>query len=329
MKQLCSTILALLMSFNLCAAKWSVDMRLDSASILIGQQTRCYIDVSAPIDAMVEMPMLLQDTLVSGLYILDRQGIDSTNINNGRKRLSASYLLTSFDEGVYFIPPVEVKVDDELCESNYLTLKVITYEVDTTSMEIFDIKPVEKAPFVLKDYTQPFSLAFGCIGLLTLIVSMIVALRRPKESVEELIPEIILPAHVYALQSLDDIKEQKIWQQGRYKEYYSSLTDVLRSYMASRYEFSAMEMTSWEILEQLKKTDLPAEDLYPQMKQLLELSDFVKFAKMNPLPEDNDRSLRFAYHFVETTKQEETAAKEEADASEETTPDKDLKEQKQ
>lgn len=306
MKRISIILLVLSMSLELLAARVTVDMRLDSVSMLIGHQNRCYLEVSAPNDAEVNIPVYLQDTIVKGLMILQRYPMDSIDIDNGRKRMSMEYLITSFDAGVYFIPPVTVEVDGEAYESNYLTLKVNTFEVDTASMQMFDIKPVEKAPFVLTDYTQLPAMIFGVIGLITLIISLIVTFSKPKEMVVLAAPEILLPPHVVALSALDAIKEEKLWQHGRYKEFYTQLTDVLRAYMSRRFDFPAMEMTTWEILSILKKTP-EASELYLSMQQLLELSDFVKFAKMNPLPEENDRSIRVAYEFVELTREQEEA----------------------
>ena len=309
MKRISILLLVLSMSLELLAARVTVDMRLDSASMLIGHQNRCYLEVCAAMDAEVDLPVYLQDTIVSGLFILQRSPIDTVDINNGRKRVSVQYLFTSFDADVYFIPPVQVRVDGEDYESNYLTLKVNTYEVDTASMQMFDIKPVEKAPFVLSDYTQVPSLIYGAIALIVLIIALVYTFRKPKSEMAYVAPEILLPPHVVALSDLDRIKEEKLWLQGRYKEFYTQLTDVLRAYMSRRFGFSAMEMTTWEILSMLKNQP-EASAFYQSMKDLLELSDFVKFAKMNPLQEENNRSIRVAYECVESTREQEPENKE-------------------
>ena len=38
---------------------------------------------------------------------------------------------------------------------------------------------------------------------------------------------------------------------------------------------------------------------------MLRLSDYVKFAKLHPLPDENDESMRNAYLFVNQTKRTE------------------------
>lgn len=285
------------------AAKISVDARLDSVSMLIGNQNRLYLEVSVPNTSVVTFPAFSGDTIVTGVDIVSQTDIDSSNIENNRKRLEKEYLLTSFEEGLYYIPPMTVSVDGEVYESNYLSLKVMTYEVDTANVQICDIKPLLKVPFVIWDY----SLYVGLVLLLIACILLVIYWTKHRASKagtgEAIEPEMLLPPHVAAIQALNEIKAEKIWTQGQYKEFYTQLTDVLRKYISRRFGVSAMEMTSSEILSILKK-DKEAKEVYQQLSQILTLSDFVKFAKMNPLPEENESSIAKAYLFVETTKQE-------------------------
>ena len=98
------------------------------------------------------------------------------------------------------------------------------------------------------------------------------------------------------------------------KQYYSILTEVLRRYIMRRFDVNAMEMTSTEILDALRRKDLSS--TYDNLKQILVLSDFVKFAKVHPLPDENELSMTNAYIFVNGTKPEEKPV--EQDQSEET-----------
>ncbi len=302
------------LSISTEAARVTVDARLDSVAMMIGNQNRLYLEIFAPIESRVEVPVCLADTLVQGVRILKRTDIDSTDIDNSRKKLSMNYLLTSFDEGLYYLPPVTIKVDGEEYESNYLSLKVMTYEVDTASMQIFDIKPVEKAPFKIMDYLSPVLYSLGGVALIVVAILLYLKYRKKGEKEPEIEPEMLLPPHVAALQALEVIKTEKIWTQGLYKEFYTQLTDVMRKYISRRFGVGAMEMTSSEILDALRR-DPEAKSVYANLKQILELSDFVKFAKMNPLPDDNNRSISDAYLFVNETKIEE---KPETDATQQT-----------
>lgn len=299
-------ILLLVAGWPLQAARVSVDASLDSMSMFIGNQNYLTLEITVPEESAVSLPVVAADTLITNVFIL-RASLDSQRVDNGRKRYTQQWLLTCFDEGLYYIPPFTVDVDGEDYVSNYLSLKVMTFDVDTASKAIFDIKPVEKAPFVPSDYLRPIFMVWGGLSLAILAVMLVLVFRRRRE-LERMVapdPELLLPPHVAALKALDTIREEKLWQQGRYKDFYTQLTDVLRKYIFRRYGIGAMEMTSSEILEALRQ-DEEGKEIRQMLAQILTLSDFVKFAKMNPLPDENDRSLRDAYGFVEQTKQEET-----------------------
>ena len=111
------------------------------------------------------------------------------------------------------------------------------------------------------------------------------------------------------------LKEEKLWQGGQDKQYYTRLTDILREYLDGRFSINAMEMTSTEILDALRRNN-ETRVVERHMKEILNVADFVKFAKMRPLADDNEASMRYAITFVEETKpqpepvQDETSEKE-------------------
>ena len=177
--------------------------------------------------------------------------------------------------------------------------------------EFYDIKNIWKAPFVLADY---YPWIFGILIALFLIcvvgyILQRIRNRKPLLPFSKPVPK--LPPHEQAVKELDDIKQQKLWQQGRSKDYYTQITETLRRYLVDRFGIQAMEMTSAEILDIVRK-DADAGAVYNSLKQIMELSDFVKFAKMNPLPDENERSLMNAYLFVSQTKVVEVPAPGEA-----------------
>jgi hypothetical protein len=108
-----------------------------------------------------------------------------------------------------------------------------------------------------------------------------------------------------ALSELDKIKQEKPWQQGRPKEYHTELTDILREYIERVYNVNSMEMTSEEILENLRNLRFEQKNAYLGLKQILQLADLVKFAKWNATPDEHELSLSNAYLFINQTKVEE------------------------
>jgi hypothetical protein len=109
---------------------------------------------------------------------------------------------------------------------------------------------------------------------------------------------------VIALRELEHIKQEKLWQKGEVKTFHSHLTDVLRDYIEDRYGIPAPEQITSEILESLKSVDLSDDKVLVKIQQVLDLADRVKFAKMEPLPDENALALKNAYFFVNQTKYE-------------------------
>ena len=117
-----------------------------------------------------------------------------------------------------------------------------------------------------------------------------------------------LPPHVEAIRALEELHNRKLWQNNRHKQYYSGLTDILRTYIARRWEIGAMEMTSDEIIAAMQSQELP-DKARMDLTAVLRDADLVKFAKATPEAEQNENDYLKVYYFVEETKPAtETAA---------------------
>ncbi|MDR2010966.1 MAG: hypothetical protein LBQ22_10855 [Bacteroidales bacterium] len=112
------------------------------------------------------------------------------------------------------------------------------------------------------------------------------------------------PAHLTALRELEKIRKEKIWAKGLIKEFHVQVTDVIRNYIEDRFGINAKEMTTTEILSSFSGTDYLDNENIQKLKQMLELADTVKFAKYQPLQNENDLSLNNAVGIVESTKEE-------------------------
>ncbi|MDR1610514.1 MAG: hypothetical protein LBS08_03280 [Candidatus Symbiothrix sp.] len=280
---------------------------MDSTRILIGHQTQIRLEVAANKNQPLQIPVIT-DTLMNGVEVLDISKIDTTDLGNDRIQLKYRYLITSFDSALYLLPPFKVIAGEDTAYSEALALNVSTYQVDT-SKQFYDIKGIIQPEFVWADY---FSLILGIILGLILIAAIIFVIYRLANSKPILFfnrEEPYIPPHTRAILGLDEVKTQKLWQTGKVKEYHSDITDILRKYIDERFEIPALEMTSGEILDKIKGYS-DADTSYDNLKQILILADFVKFAKYNPLSDENELSLMNAYLFVNNTKKEEVPEEE-------------------
>ena len=139
-------------------------------------------------------------------------------------------------------------------------------------------------------------------------------LRRYKK-VGHILPQKPVPTpYEEAMTALRQLKAKGLWEQGLEKEYYTELTEILRHYLYRRFGINALEMTSRQILHCLSGNP-ETKDKRAYFRKILDMADFVKFAKVRPLPDDNVASYDNAVRFVEETKPVPVPEKEEAGAT--------------
>lgn len=293
----------LLAGFTAGAQQTLIDVKVDTADILIGEQTTLHVTVTTDPNRRIIIP-LPGDTLMTGVEVLSVSDADST-VADGRLVIRRDILLTSFDSSLYLLPPFVAIDGADTIESDQVALKVSTVPVDVDNPEQFyDIKDVWKPPFVLADYYPWIFGILTALFIICVIGYLIQRYRRHRSEVPVKPAEPELPPYEVAIRELDSIKDQKLWQQGLNKEYYTQVTDTLRRYISRRYGVNAMEKTSEEILAIIER-ETDERSVYDTLRQVLRLSDYVKFAKLHPLPDENDESMRNAYLFVNQTKRTE------------------------
>jgi hypothetical protein len=306
-----SLVLSLL--FALCLSAGAQDVKVtsafDSTRILIGDQIRFTVTVDQPDGLKFALPVF-KDTLVKNIEILSGPVIDSTR-EKGRLKIIQKYLITSFDSGRYQIPPVfvEIKTENGLKRfySEYSLLEVMRVRIapaDTVA-KIFDIIQPYKAPITVGD-VLPWVLIAAVIGALAwFAVRYIRKLRSSRGEIEEIV--IADPAHVIALRDLEKLRDEKLWQNGEIKLYYTRLTEILRQYLENRFRVFSLELTTSETLEALVRTGFKKNGSYNQLRGVLTGADLVKFAKYTPEPSEHESIFQDSWNFVLATKEEPSA----------------------
>lgn len=285
----------------------TVDATIDSLQILIGEQAKIRLQVSLDSDKRALFPAY-RDTLVRGVEIIDIAKPDTQLLNGGKRSLITQYYtITSFDSALYYLPPMEVMVDSQTYRSKALALKVYSVPVDTLNPDkFFPAKDVMKAPFAWEDWYVAIACALLFVPLLLLLIYLVKRICDNKPIIRKVKVEPKLPPHQTALQEIERIKGEKIWQKGMSKEYYTELTDTIRCYIKERFGFNALEMTSTEIIDKL--LEVKDKDAIADLRDLLQTADLVKFAKHNPLMNENDANLVNAMEFINATKEEVDAS---------------------
>jgi len=280
-----------------------VSAAIDSTTLFIGDQTDMHLRATCEKSEEVQFPTLTEE-LIPGIEIVDQTIIDTTTLNDGRVQYNQYLTLTSFQDSLFYINPLPFVSNGDTIWSESMTLNVVQpFEIDSTDIAITDIKGIYKAPIwwwgILRWVLLALAIAGVGIGGYYLITFI---RKRYSNDSEELTPTVPLrPADEVALEKLDAIREEKIWQTGQVKEYHTQLTDVIREYIARRFDVSSVEQTSDETLTAMRPLLNDKRELYDQLRKMLQLADLVKFAKWTATPDENEMSLRSAYTFVKET----------------------------
>lgn len=287
---------------------WSqvtVDQKIDTMQILIGEQTK--LTLSATLDEKhhkVSFPKFERSQYITpGVEVLESGNIDTLGVEDNLIKYSKSYTLTSFDEKLYCIPSQSIKVDGKSYQTKDLALKVMTVPVDTVHSEKFyGPKDVQDNPFSWSEWATIFGYSILFVLLLILIAYLINRLNTNKSVIKPIKFIKKVSAHQKAITEIEKLKEEKAAVSEDQKSYYTRLTMILRQYIAERFNFDAMEMTSSEIIERLRGENEGAID---EMVSLFRTADLVKFAKYSVLTNENDQNLVNALSFINDTKKEE------------------------
>lgn len=309
--------LFVLLLFVFCSADLNsqditVSAKFDTSRIFIGDQINFSVIVEQPARMFIPFP-IFRDTIARNIEILAGPVVDTTTMAGNLIRITGKYLVTSFDSGYYRVNPVFVELRDpggvKRFFSDYSILEVARVKATPpdTVKGIFDIIKPYKAPVSFGEI-MPWIL----IGLVAAVaVWLAVRLGRRLIKRKKDLPEVIAaePAHVIALRELERLKDDRLWQAGEIKKYYTRLTEILRKYLENRFSVYSLELTTSETLDALLRTGFKKDDTYVLLKSVLNGADLVKFAKYKPDASENEIHFENAGKFVlATVKEEKTEA---------------------
>lgn len=297
-------IAGLAVSDRAAAAPVSVKASLDSAYILMGKQTVLNLEIVQDRGTQGAFINNNGDTLTREVEVIRAAKPDTTDLGNNREEIKRELIIQSFDSGLYTIPPFVYVAGKDTFTSNALALKVIPVPVDSMAT-IHDYAGVVKPNTRIWDYLPDFIVDYWWIFIIVLLCAagIFVWMRyiKGKKAIPLVPKKKPVPPYELAMQQLNRLKSEKLCENGHEKEYYTRLTEILRIYLDKRFGINAMEMTSTQIMHHLQSND-DTKTSAPVMKQILEMADFVKFAKVRPLPDDNQKAFNNAVTFVENTK---------------------------
>lgn len=303
------------------AAPATIHSSIDSTTMTMGNKTM--IRVAVVRDKSQHGQFIVpQDSIVNEVEVVGDISHSVADIGNGRVQETFVIPVQAFLPGPYVLPGMKYAIDGDTIVGNEMPLKVL--DVDTRELEkkgLYDYKGVANPDKKFWDFIPDLGELFrrnpwlwwllGALAALAAAALGVVMYQRKKAG-KPILPFIpqkrLLPPYEEAMEAIAALRKTDLVRHGDIKAYYTRLTDIVRRYIWRRYGIGAMEMTSDQInksvqgLDDVKETD--------GLSFLLETADFVKFAKMAPSADENERSMLAAEAFVESNKPVEPTPEE-------------------
>ena len=291
------TLLFLLIS-QIALAQPMVEIKLDSTNMMIGEQMKMKLEVKYSDEAEVMIPQSFKlGTKVEILNIRD----SVSKISENEFLLTKEMTITSFDSGVYNIAalPIAYKEDGEYWDTIYsksIQLTVESPEIDTTQA-FATIKDIYQEDLSFREDVLPIILIV--LGL-TVFIALIWFFSQKKEKIENVEQDIKLPAHIIAFKALNELENKQLWQQGKFKDFYSELSFIMREYLENRFAINALESVTDEILINLNPFSIEKTQT-ENLKGILQTADLVKYAKVKPSEEKHQNMMALSLKFIQKT----------------------------
>ena len=243
------------------------------------------------------------DTLSEQLDIIKRSEVERTADADSNVIVKQQLTLMTFDTGQIQVPAVGLTYAKSFDDPDRLkaytdpiNLYSTTITVDTTMAYKPIVEPIA-APVQIKE-VFPWILA---VLLLALAVFGIWYWRKHRKTKVDADGNIVrgpvIPPYDKAVGDLEQLRQQKLWQSGKVKEYFSSLTDIAREYIEGQFGLNAVEMTTDDILEEVKPLHF-SQETYNKLKETMEVADLVKFAKYSAANLESENAMNSMTEFV-------------------------------
>lgn len=302
----------------LCAqsgAGYQAKADVDSATMLQGSKATLTVDFTGP---LAKGAAILIDPPESREVEIEpvKQETSDKDLGNNRRQLQQQFTVQIFDSGLYTMPRILCISGNDTVIAPSPVIKVDPIPLDSANVIEENGKPVDlkihdysdiasidsKFLDFLPDWTQKY-FWFIVAALLVAAGFIFVYMKWLRHGRIPLMPvKKPTPPYELAVKKLNELQGRQLWQQGAEKEYYTQLTDILRTYLNGRFGINAMEMTTPQIMAALSENKDIATEYSALVNSVLNEADFVKFAKARPLADENQRAFDDAVQFVELTK---------------------------
>ena len=288
---------------GLKAQNVEVEGKVNDKNVQVGKPFTLDLSLKVPYGWFVEWNDFAIDTLSEQIDIIKRGNVERTADADSNVIVKQQLTLMTFDTGQIQLPAIGLKYapsfDNPMRLQAFtepIDLYATTITVDTTLVYKPIVEPIA-APIRMKE-VFPWILAVLLLVLVGLGIWFFVKRRKTHVDADgNVVKGPVIPPYDKAVSELENLRQQKLWQSGKVKEYFSSLTDIAREYIEGQFGVNAVEMTTDDILEEIKPLHFSTE-AYNKLKETMEVADLVKFAKYSATPLESDTCLNNMTDFV-------------------------------
>ena len=301
-------LLSVLFSTAVFAADQTVNVsasaRVLRSRIRIGDEARLLLSVEHPRKYSVTPPSEKLD-----LSPFEIKRVEPEVLRKGQNRIQETFrlTLTVFQTGDLKVPPIPVQFTDEAGNPGTVNTEPVSVKVVSVGKKLIDKDDIRsiKQPVSVGLLGFWMSLACFAIAVLFILLTILIVRRKIRERSEA---ESRKPPHERVKIELARLKDHGYLEEKNFKAFYSELSEILRRYLERRFRVEALERTSAELLEELKRLSLEKEIL-DEVREVLTETDLVKFAKYIPSYELAARLESLLLDAIEKTKPQPEAKK--------------------
>jgi oxygen tolerance protein BatD len=251
------------------------------------------------------VPVNLPGTLDLGAFsLLDRKESEQ-DLGDGRVRHEFTLTIAAYESGDKEIPAVEVTYlgkagDVRTARTAPLPLKIRSLIANEPEPALKDaVGPV----VVLEDNR---ALIYGALGLLAAALGALVTwlvVRRLRARIAARPGPPPRPSHEIALEKLDRLGQYGFLEDADNRPFYFAVSEIIREYLGARFGFDSLELTTDELVDELRRSAGRELGLYGgEVQGWLAACDLVKFAKISPSATEARGSLETALRIVTSTR---------------------------
>ena len=288
---------------GLNAQNVEVEGKVDNTKVQVGKPFTLDLSLKVPYGWFVEWNDFAIDTLSEQLDIIKRGNVERTADADSNVIVKQQLTLMTFDTGQIQVPAVGLtyakSFDDPMRMQAFtepIDLYATTIAVDTLQPYKPIVGPID-APIQMKEV---FPWILGVLLLALVVVGILYWRKHRKTKVDadgNIVRGPVIPPYDKAVDDLKRLREEKMWQSGKVKEYFSTLTDIAREYIEGQFGVNAVEMTTDDILEEVKPLRFSSET-YNKLKETMEVADLVKFAKYSSSNLESENAMNSMTDFV-------------------------------